>query len=79
MMRMLTGCFVLLLGTVVLILVTAALITRMRDSRHGTSGAMSSAMLEVQALLEPDKRHTIEQVKGTKREERSVPGDLPSP
>lgn len=30
-------------------------------ARRGTSGALSSAVLEVQALLEPQKRHVLEQ------------------
>lgn len=53
-MKELAGCFLLLLGTIAVAAVVAAVIARMRrDASHGSSGALSSAMLEVQSLFEP--------------------------
>jgi hypothetical protein len=45
--------------------------------KHGSSGSLSSAVLEVQALFEPSRRHVLE----AKREddEQDESGDPPSP
>ena len=50
----------LLLGGVVIVLLVAAIAAIKRDSNHGTSGALSSAALEVQSLLEPAVQHKLE-------------------
>ena len=64
------GGFALLLLIVAatVILLVAAIAAIRRDSSHGTSGTMSSAMLEVQSLLEPAQRHTIEAQRREKEE-----------
>jgi hypothetical protein len=60
----LAGIAVLLLivAAVVLavLLVAAGVLSHKRESRHGTSGSLSSAMMEVDSLFDPSKRHTIE-------------------
>lgn len=44
--------------------------------RHGSSGAVSRAFLEVQSLLEPTKRHVLEE-KARERVEEQDFGDPP--
>jgi hypothetical protein len=52
-----------LIGIVVLIVLVGAgaiaMIARSR-SKHGTSGSLSSAALEIQSLLEPEKKRVVE-------------------
>jgi hypothetical protein len=52
-----------LIGVVVLIVLLAAgaiaMIARNRG-KHGTSGSLSSAALEIQSLLEPEKKLVVE-------------------
>ncbi len=52
-----------LIGIVVLIVLLGAgaiaMIARSR-SKHGTSGSLSSAALEIQSLLEPEKKRVVE-------------------
>lgn len=77
-MREIAGCFVLLLAVAAVGAILAAVVAHMRRSAdHGSSGALGAAMLEVQSLLEPDKRHTIEEVRADKRGSDEIPGDLP--
>ena len=64
----------LLMGAGVIVLLAAAVAAVKRDTSHGTSGAMSSAMQEVQSLLEPSKRHTIE-AQRQEREDEDESGD----
>jgi len=46
--------------------------------KHGSSGSLSSAFLEVQALLEPSQRHVLE-IKREDDSEQDESGDPPSP
>jgi hypothetical protein len=52
-----------LIGIIVLIVLLGAgaiaMIARSR-SKHGTSGSLSSAALEIQSLLEPEKKRVVE-------------------
>ena len=50
----------LLIGAGVVVLLVAAIAAIKRDTGHGTSGALSSAALEVQSLLEPSAKHKLE-------------------
>jgi hypothetical protein len=45
--------------------------------KHGSSGTLSSAFLELEALLEPSKRHVIE-IKRRDQSEQYESGDPPS-
>jgi len=78
-MKEIGGCMLLLLVLVAIAAILFAVIAHMRkDARHGSSGALGVAMLEVQSLLEPDKRHTIEEVRADKRGSDEIPGDPPA-
>jgi hypothetical protein len=44
---------------------------------HGSSGTLSAAFLEVEALLEPSKRHVVE-IKRRDESEQHESGDPPS-
>jgi hypothetical protein len=48
------GVLILLLGVIAI-----AAISRSRG-KHGTSGSLSSAALEIQSLLEPEKKRVVE-------------------
>jgi hypothetical protein len=52
-----------LIGIVVLVILLGAgaiaMIARSRN-KHGTSGSLSSAALEIQSLLEPEKKRVVE-------------------
>ena len=57
--------FGILIVTVVIVaagLLTVAAVSGIRRSRqkHGSSGALSVGMLEIQSLLEPSKRHVVQ-------------------
>jgi|GEM_PF-784965 len=47
---------------VLIVLLCAVAIVRMLRSRgkHGTSGSLSSAALEIQSILEPEKKRVVE-------------------
>lgn len=79
-MSALAGIAVLLLivAAVVLaiLLVAAGLLSHKKESRHGTSGALSSAMMEVESMFDPSKRHTIESTR-QESEEADESGDPP--
>lgn len=47
-----------------------------RDRKRGTSGTLSNAALEIQSLLEPDKKKTIEMMRARdERKERDEQGE----
>ncbi len=46
--------------------------------KHGSSGTLSTAVLEVQSLLEPSKRHVLQEKQRDQREE-DAEGDPPVP
>lgn len=61
-----------LIGIVVLIALLGAgaiaMIARSR-SKHGTSGSLSSAALEIQSLLEPEKKRVVETMRAASEAE----------
>ena len=57
------GVLILLLGVIAI-----AAISRSR-SRHGTSGSLSSAALEIQSLLEPEKKRVVETMRAEEESE----------
>jgi hypothetical protein len=46
--------------------------------KHGSSGSLSSAVLEVQSLFEPSQRHVLE-IRRQDDDEQAESGDPPSP
>ena len=46
--------------------------------KHGSSGTLGAALLEVQAIFEPSKRHVLE-VRRDERSEDEDSGDPPTP
>ena len=77
-MRLCLGSLALIAIVVAVIAITAALIARMkRDTSHGTSGTLSSAMLHVQSLFQPEKERMVESIRGEREEERDTSGDPP--
>ncbi len=62
-MNVLLGALLLISGLIALVVLGAFLVARTRlshDGQHGTSGGLSGALLEVQSLLEPGKKNTVE-------------------
>ena len=57
------GVLILLLGVIAI-----AAISRSRG-RHGTSGSLSSAALEIQSLLEPEKKRVVETMRADEESE----------
>jgi hypothetical protein len=61
-----------LIGIVVLIVLLGvgaiAMIARSRG-KHGTSGSLSSAALEIQSLLEPEKKRVVETMRAAEESE----------
>ncbi len=61
-----------LIGIVVLIMLLGAggiaMIARSRG-KHGTSGSLSSAALEIQSLLEPEKKRVVETMRAAEESE----------
>jgi hypothetical protein len=72
----------ILIGVLILLAVVAAVIgllalsigSMRKDRDHGTSGTLSSAMLEVESLLTPQSRHVIESVHGEARDDDDAGG-----
>lgn len=73
------GILLILLGVLaVFLLLLLAVRAMLRDRRHrGTSGALASAVLEVEALLDSSKRHVKEAAQG-EQEDDDASGDPPS-
>ena len=63
----------------VIALVVIALRFMLRDRRHGSSGSLSAAMLNVQSLLEPEKRHAVESIRSEREDGDEDPGADPPP
>ena len=57
------GALILFLGVVAI-----AAISRSRG-KHGTSGSLSSAALEIQSLLEPEKKRVVETMRAEEESE----------
>lgn len=57
------GVLILLLGVIAI-----AAISRSRG-KHGTSGSLSSAALEIQSLLEPEKKRVVETMRAEEESE----------
>ncbi len=74
-MQIFVGITVLLAAVVVAGVITALAVGAMRGSRRG-SGSLGNAMLEVHALLEPEKRHVVESMR-EEREDETESGDDP--
>ena len=73
------GILLILLGVAaVFLLLLLAVRSMLRDRRHrGTSGALASAVLEVESLLDSSKRHVKEAVQ-SEQEDDDEDGDPPS-
>ena len=79
-MKLLGGLLLLLAIVVITIGVVALAIHAMVKERgtHGTSGALSSAALEVQSMLEPSRRNVLEAKRAQEEtEESDESGDPP--
>jgi hypothetical protein len=73
-MSLLFGALALLgIGVLIVLFAVAAIafISRSRG-KHGTSGSLSSAALEIQSLLEPEKKRVVETMRA---EEESADED----
>jgi hypothetical protein len=57
------GALILLLGVIAI-----SAISRSRG-KHGTSGSLSSAALEIQSLLEPEKKRVVETMRAKEESE----------
>ena len=57
------GVLIVLLGVA-----ATAMIARSRG-KHGTSGSLSSAALEIQSLLEPEKKRVVETIRAEQESE----------
>ena len=66
----------LLLAVVMLVIAVNAL--RRSAGKHGTSGSLTAATLELQSLLEPDRRHVLTATQRDESEE-DEDGDPPEP
>ena len=79
-MNLVFGALALVAIAVMIVLLgvgAIALISRSRG-KHGTSGSLSSAALEIQSLLEPEKKRVVETMRA--EEESEVESDrLQSP
>jgi hypothetical protein len=60
-MQIVLGILIAIVASVAAGLLTVAAVLGIRRSRqkHGSSGGLSVAMMEVQSLLEPAKRHVV--------------------
>ena len=55
------GCLaVAAIGVLILLLGVAAISSIVRSKKQGTSGSLGAAALEIQSLLEPEKKRVVE-------------------
>jgi hypothetical protein len=66
-MSLVFGSIVLLAFVALIVLLGVVAIRRVTLSRgkHGTSGSLSAAALEIQSLLEPEKKRVVETMRAT--------------
>ena len=78
-MSVAVGVVIILIGTVLFMVITAGAISLMMRSRdrNGSSGAMRPALLEIEALIDPSKRHTLRVARGDDAQEEPGSGDPP--
>jgi flagellar basal body-associated protein FliL len=61
---------IIAIGAVIVLLAAAAIASITRSGRkHGTSGSLSSAALEIQSLLEPEKKRVVETIRAEEESE----------
>ena len=61
---------IIAIGVVIVLLAAGAIAVITRSSRkHGTSGSLSSAALEIQSLLEPEKKRVVETIRAEEESE----------
>jgi uncharacterized membrane protein len=78
-MNLVFGSLAIFAFVAVIVIVTVVAISRITHSRgkHGTSGSLSSAALEIQSLLEPEKKRVVETMrKDTEREDEDDQGGI---
>jgi hypothetical protein len=70
-MSLLLGSLALIGIVVLIVLLGAGAIAMIARSRgkHGTSGSLSSAALEIQSLLEPEKKRVVETMRAAEESE----------
>lgn len=74
-MKILLGSLALL----AIVIIAIAMRALLHDpKRYRSGGTLSSAVLEVQSLLEPSKKHTVESVREREDEESDDSGTPPS-
>ena len=79
-MHLFLGVLAILGIAVVLIALAALAIAKIKsDTKHGTSGTLSSAMLHVHSLLQPDKERMAESIRAEREDENNQSGDPPTP
>jgi hypothetical protein len=61
-MNLVSGALLIVgIGPLIVLLAVIAIAAMSRSrGRHGTSGSLSSAALEIQSLLEPEKKRVVE-------------------
>ncbi|HYS53932.1 MAG TPA: hypothetical protein VER58_09260 [Thermoanaerobaculia bacterium] len=82
-MQGLLGCaFHLLIVAGALALLALGVSMIRRDAKHGTSGTLSAAALELQSLLEPPRKKVVEaqhELEEVDERDEATPGGEPSP
>jgi len=70
-MTLLLGAFAIIAIAALIVLLGVAAIAAITRSRgkHGTSGSLSSAALEIQSLLEPEKKRVVETMRAEEESE----------
>ena len=77
-MHLFLGVLALIAIIVVTVVIATLLIVMVkRDTKHGTSGSLSSAMLHVHSLLQPEKERMVESIRGEREDESDASGDPP--
>jgi hypothetical protein len=78
-MNLVLGSIAILAFVALIVIIGVIAINRITHSRgkHGTSGSLSSAALEIQSLLEPEKKRVVETMRAAEeREDKDDQGGL---
>ena len=80
-MRPFLGCLALLGIVAGIIIIAAVAITAMKKSgaRHGTSGSLSAAMTNIEALFHEGKGNVVDAMQATREHEGEESGEPPEP
>ncbi len=78
-MTMVLGCLAIAVAGILIVAIVAFAIASMKrnQGKQGTSGSLSTAMINIESMFHEGKRDTVEAMQSTREDERDTDGDPP--